>query len=55
MEFSVGLTASGQCFKLNLSLIIFFRKSRREGGLLSWKSRKEGGSCASGNPGERGG
>ena len=22
MEFSVGLTASGQCFKLNLSLII---------------------------------
>ena len=24
------------------------------GGLLSWKSRQEGGSCASGNPGERG-
>ena len=42
MEFSVRLTASGQCFKLNLSLIIFFQKSRREGGLLSWKSRQEG-------------
>ena len=55
MEFSVRLTASGQCFKLNLSLIIFFQKSRREGGLLSWKSRQEGGSCTSGNPGERGG
>ena len=41
--------------KLNLSLIFFSRKSRREGGVLSWKSRQERGSCASGNPGERGG
>ena len=54
MEFSVGLTASGQCFKLNLSLIIFFRKSRREGGSFVLEIQTGGGSCASGNPGERG-
>ena len=33
----------------------FFRNPGGRGGLLSWKSRQEGGSCASGNPGERGG
>ena len=32
MEFSVGLTASGQCFKLNLSLIIFFMEIQAGGG-----------------------
>ena len=40
-----------------LSLIIFPRNpGGRRGGLLSWKSRQEGrGSCALGNPGDRGG
>ena len=44
MEFSVGLTASGQCFKLNLSLIIFF--SGNPGGR---------GVFCPGNPDKRGG
>lgn len=43
MEFSVGLTASGQCFKLNLSLIIFFRKSRREGVFCPGNPERRGG------------
>ena len=34
---------------------IFSRKSRQDGGLLSWKSRQEGESCASKNSGETGG
>ena len=40
--------------------LIFFSGNPGEtggggGGLLFWKSRQEGGSCVSGNPGERGG
>ena len=43
MEFSVGLTASGQFFKLNLSLIIFFPEIQVGGGSFVLEIQTRGG------------
>ena len=43
MEFSVGMTASSQCFKLNLSLIIFFLEIQAGGGSFVLEIQTGGG------------
>ena len=43
MEFSVTLTASGQCFKLNLSLIYFFPEIQAGGGFFALEIQTGGG------------